>query len=481
MLLLVLGISTLFVGAVAQEETTEVPETFAVSSSITIGSLMISQEENMILFRDLSEEEGSEWSPISFDLENNNLVLNASESGGNVGIGVADPLVSLDVLGSARFSGQLLIAEFDTENAPESLGAGALYFDTDQDALCVRNAADDAWKCESTEGPVGPQGDAGPQGESGVAGAQGPQGEPGSPGMAGPQGEQGLQGIPGPAGAQGQQGDRGLQGIPGLAGATGPTGFQGPQGAAGPPGPQGFPGLPGQNGVACWDLNQNGITDLFEDVNNDFAVNVLDCKGPQGNTGPPGAPSFVNIAQLDILYVNANAGGDTMSGTLTADSFAISNGWTFGIVPGNSGRACFSVVSCTVTLRQNGELRVEGDLVVVGNKNFAQAHPTDSTKEIVYVSLEGPEAGTYIRGTAELVNGEALIKLPEYFSLVTSDEQLTVQVTPNGEWLQLFVVEKDAKQLLIREATGRSGQFDYFVQGIRIGFEQHQVIRTKNE
>lgn len=124
-------------------------------------------------------------------------------------------------------------------------------------------------------------------------------------------------------------------------------------------------------------------------------------------------------------------------------------------------------------------LHVVGDLMATGTKSFVQAHPADPRKEIVYVSLEGPEAGTYIRGTAQLINGEAVINLPEHFSLVTNDDGLTVQLTPLGEWLQLYVTQKSTKQLIVREASGKSGQFDYLVQGIRKGFKDHQVIRDK--
>jgi len=127
---------------------------------------------------------------------------------------------------------------------------------------------------------------------------------------------------------------------------------------------------------------------------------------------------------------------------------------------------------------------IRGDLIVrnleaTGTKNFVQPHPTDPTKEIVYVSLEGPEAGTYIRGTAELVDGEAVIELPEHFGLVTSDEGLTVQLTPLGGWLQLYVVERSPRRLVVREANGKDGRFDYLVQGVRRGYEGHQVIRDK--
>ena len=175
------------------------------------------------------------------------------------------------------------------------------------------------------------------------------------------------------------------------------------------------------------------------------------------------------------LRQNGNA---IATGEVSALSFALDNGWQWIEDPNNAGRMCFAIPDCTVSFRQNGDLIVTGDLNVTGAKNFVHAHPTDLSKEIVFVSLEGPEAGTYIRGTADMFNGEITIELPEYFSLVTSDEFMTVQLTPNGEWLQLYVVEKDARHLVIREASGKSGQFDYFVQGVRLGFEDHEVIRS---
>ena len=127
----------------------------------------------------------------------------------------------------------------------------------------------------------------------------------------------------------------------------------------------------------------------------------------------------------------------------------------------------------------HGTVHVTGDFYVDGNKNFIQQHPTDPTKEIVYVSLEGGESGTYVRGTAELRNGEARVELPEHFALVTNAEGLTVQLTPAGAWLQLYVVDKTPGRIVVREASGKDGQFDYFVQGIRRGHEDHQVIRDR--
>ncbi|MBI1925106.1 hypothetical protein HYR99_12765 [Candidatus Poribacteria bacterium] len=131
------------------------------------------------------------------------------------------------------------------------------------------------------------------------------------------------------------------------------------------------------------------------------------------------------------------------------------------------------------TVHMRSDVGIAGDLLVTGSKSFVQDHPTDPTKEIVYVSLEGGEAGTYSRGTGKLVNGKAVIELPEHFNLVTNEDGLTVQLTPRGEWLQLYVVQLNTRQIVVEEAQGKSGQFDYLIQGVRKGYENHQVIRDK--
>ena len=42
------------------------------------------------------------------------------------------------------------------------------------------------------------------------------------------------------------------------------------------------------SGLACWDLNGNGIGDPNEDINNDGIWDALDCQGDEGPTGPQG-------------------------------------------------------------------------------------------------------------------------------------------------------------------------------------------------
>lgn len=60
----------------------------------------------------------------------------------------------------------------------------------------------------------------------------------------------------------------------------------GPQGPPGAQGDPGTPGAPGQNGLACWDLNGNGLCDAAtEDINKDTICAALDCRGQPGSTG----------------------------------------------------------------------------------------------------------------------------------------------------------------------------------------------------
>lgn len=129
-----------------------------------------------------------------------------------------------------------------------------------------------------------------------------------------------------------------------------------------------------------------------------------------------------------------------------------------------------------------GGVTVTGNFTVTGGtKNFAMVDPTDAKKAIYYAALEGPEAGTYFRGTGKTVGGKAVIELPSYFSKVTETKGITVQLTPNGGWSQLYVEEKTPERLVVRVAQGNSDvEFDFFVQGIRAGYSDFQVERPND-
>ena len=116
-----------------------------------------------------------------------------------------------------------------------------------------------------------------------------------------------------------------------------------------------------------------------------------------------------------------------------------------------------------------------GNLLVTGTKSFVDPHPTDPTKVIKYISLEGPEAGTYFRGRARFDRGMARISVPEDFRLVTSPEGLSVQVTPIGQMATVAVLKADLNEIVVQ--ASRNVEFYYTVNGIRATFADFQPIQ----
>jgi len=120
-----------------------------------------------------------------------------------------------------------------------------------------------------------------------------------------------------------------------------------------------------------------------------------------------------------------------------------------------------------------------GDIGATGMKFFVEPHPTDASKVIRFVALEGPEAGTYFRGSSHTVRGRAEIDVPESFRIVTDEEGLTVQLTPVGELVQLAVVDKSLNKVTVR--SSRDVAFDYEVKGVRRAFKNHQAVEDGAE
>jgi hypothetical protein len=114
-----------------------------------------------------------------------------------------------------------------------------------------------------------------------------------------------------------------------------------------------------------------------------------------------------------------------------------------------------------------------------GNKYFVEPHPTDPSLVIRYISLEGPEAGTYFRGRGRFQNGIAEIDVPEDFRLVTDAEGLSVQVTPIGEMATVAVVRIGLDRIVVRGS--RDVGFFYTVNGVRRSFKGMQPIAKGSE
>jgi hypothetical protein len=119
-------------------------------------------------------------------------------------------------------------------------------------------------------------------------------------------------------------------------------------------------------------------------------------------------------------------------------------------------------------------------VIFADQKNFRIPNPLKPGTEIWYASLEGPEAGTYYRGTAKLENGRAIIYFPDHFTVVASPQGMTVQVVPlSVDSKGLAVTEKAADHIIVQELLGGTGSysFDFTISAVRKGHENYQVIR----
>jgi hypothetical protein len=120
-----------------------------------------------------------------------------------------------------------------------------------------------------------------------------------------------------------------------------------------------------------------------------------------------------------------------------------------------------------------------GDFGGTGAKYFVEPHLTDASKVIRYVSLEGPEAGTYFRGRGRFEHGQATIQLPEDFRMVTDSEGLSIQVTPIGEFATVAVLQIDLDGIVVK--ASRNVEFFYTVNGVRKTHKHLKPVGPGNE
>ncbi len=133
-----------------------------------------------------------------------------------------------------------------------------------------------------------------------------------------------------------------------------------------------------------------------------------------------------------------------------------------------SGATAYGLYAWTGTIGCNGCV-----------KQFVDPHPYDASKTIHYVSLEGPEAGTYFRGTTRTQDGVAIITVPDHFRFVTDEEGITVQLTAVGSPASMYVESQNLNQIVVR--SDRDVTFHYLVQGIRPAYKNFEPVLEGRE
>lgn len=124
-----------------------------------------------------------------------------------------------------------------------------------------------------------------------------------------------------------------------------------------------------------------------------------------------------------------------------------------------------------------GAYKVRG----TGSVSFVQNHPDKADEVIVYHSPESSEVNVYTRGSARLKNGMARVDLDPTFAWTANpDIGLTASVTPRGaEPVALSVERVSTRDLVVRGPAGSDVAFDFWVTGLRIGFEEMPAVTPK--
>jgi len=170
--------------------------------------------------------------------------------------------------------------------------------------------------------------------------------------------------------------------------------------------------------------------------------------------GVRGESSQAGFGVLGNAKVGAGVGGTFIdsSGTILRSGYLANNTW-----------AVFAA----------------GDLGATGVKSFIDPHPTDATKVIRFVALEGPEVGTYFRGRGRFVRGHATINVPEAFRIASEEEGITVHLTPIGGLAMVAVTSQSLDR--IEAEASRDVEFSYVVYGVRRGYKDFDPIRNGEE
>lgn len=173
--------------------------------------------------------------------------------------------------------------------------------------------------------------------------------------------------------------------------------------------------------------------------------------GTQGNTGVVG---YTETGAAGVAGYNMNS-------SLCPATFSVA-----GYLGYHTGTNLYGVYSA-------------GNTGATGTKSFIEPHPTDASKEIRYVSLEGPEAGTYFRGTARTQKGFATIEVPESFRMVTAEDGLTAVVTPTGQLAQIAVISKSLDKIVVQ--SSQDVAFDYVINGVRRAFPNWEAVSSNQD
>ena len=250
-----------------------------------------------------------------------------------------------------------------------------------------------------------------------------------------------------------------------------------------------FSNTPNHGAIFLSDANNDDKVEVYASSSNVGVVRTYGSNG-SGNVSLSNFPSTPNHGAIFVseasnfyrasLSVNAlNVGvletygsNDRLNALILNHASSTNHGWMSVHDSAGINRAGMYV-------DESGFGRVFSDFT-----SFVQKHPTKKDAHIVYVSLEGPEAGMYHRGRVKLEAGRATIEMPEHFAALASPDTMTVQLTPRSlDSKGLAVSEISADTIEIGELLNGTGSYEvhFIIHAVRKGYEDHDPVISDEE
>ena len=111
-----------------------------------------------------------------------------------------------------------------------------------------------------------------------------------------------------------------------------------------------------------------------------------------------------------------------------------------------------------------GNAHVQGTFTATTNKGFVQPHPHDASKEIRYISLEGPHTEVYFRGTAQVSRGVTRIPIPQHFRFVADPATYSTLVTPFGAMATVAVLSQGPEGIVVEASRDVKVQYVVYAE-----------------
>jgi hypothetical protein len=222
------------------------------------------------------------------------------------------------------------------------------------------------------------------------------------------------------------------------------------------------------------DATDHGVLQLFDGSDSE--------KAHMGVTSESNGNFWMKGSGTNLM-IHAGQAGSTTAGKKSGRIRVFADGNTQGVLMADptsgGGKLVLYNSDGDPTITLVGE---SGNITKSGSNGFQVVHPDDSSKEIHYVSLEGPENGMYVRGTARLEAGRAVVILPEHFSRLAAPTGMTVHLTPcSADTYGLAVVRKSPSEIEVRELGGGASSFafDYAVFATRKDIPVLTVVQDR--